>query len=135
MIVNDKIIRWNEPLGNKECPYAYRWVINLGLFSIRVHKWVASDDKRAMHDHPYWFFTLVLFGSYDDHSEGKVERLTPCCLRFRRAAHKHYVQPVKTPCWTLLVTGPFVRNWGFYPNGKFLRREKYFAQYGHICDQ
>src|SRR5437667_12181929 len=34
--------RWREPLGKAECPYAYRTILNLGLFSVRVHHWMPS---------------------------------------------------------------------------------------------
>ena len=56
--------RWNEPLGVAECPYAYRWVFIFFGYSIRIHKWLRSDDKRYLHSHPWFFFTLVLKGSY-----------------------------------------------------------------------
>lgn len=39
-----KIIAWAEPLGRPECPYARRWVLNLGVFAIRIHHWIKSDD-------------------------------------------------------------------------------------------
>jgi hypothetical protein len=70
-------LTWNQPLGEPECPYAYRWVLNLGpLGSIRLHRWIRSDDKRAKHDHPADFVTLVLKGSYTDlgmEADGYIE--------------------------------------------------------------
>lgn len=58
---------WRQQLGRPECPYMERWVLNLGrLGSIRLHHWIRSDDKRAKHDHPADFITLVLKGSYED---------------------------------------------------------------------
>ncbi len=65
-------IRWKEPLGRPECPYMYRWVFNFGLFSIRVHHWLRSDDKRFFHDHPWSFISIVLKGGYTDVSEEQV---------------------------------------------------------------
>lgn len=132
--MENRILRWNEPLGKPECPYAYRWVINLGLFSIRLHKWIASDDRRAMHCHPYSFVTLVLWGGYYDHNEAGIDKLGVGSLRFRPATYKHFVEPWARPTWTLLLTGPFYRQWGFWPNGRFVRREKWFAEHGHVCD-
>jgi hypothetical protein len=133
--VERKIISWNEPLGNAECPYCYRWVFNLGLFAVRLHKWVASDDTRAMHDHPYSFITIILKGYYVDVSEDKVELLSQGKIRFRKAEYKHYVNMdgATIPCWSLVLSGPVVRGWGFWVNGKFLRREKYFKRFGHQC--
>lgn len=88
--------RWREPLGRRECPYAYRWTLNLWLFSIRVHRWLRSDDKRYFHDHPWSFITLVLRGSYTDVSESGRDVLRAGSIRFRRAEHRHYVD-VETP--------------------------------------
>lgn len=59
-------ITWHQELGDPRCPYLIRWLIDLRLFSIRLHHWVRSDDKRAMHDHSWWFLTFVLAGGYTD---------------------------------------------------------------------
>lgn len=133
--MENRIITWNQPLGNPKCPYCYRYVLNLGLFAIRVHKWVASDDLRALHDHPYCFITFILRGSYYDISKVKTEKLTAGCIRYRPATYQHAVQLAGTmPCWSLVLSGPFIRQWGFWLNNKFIRREKYFKGYGHVCD-
>lgn len=55
-----------DELGSPQCPYIRRWILDLGLFSLRVHHWLADDDQRADHDHPWWFLTLVIKGSYID---------------------------------------------------------------------
>jgi hypothetical protein len=128
-------IRWNEPMGIKECPYAHRWVLNLNRFAIRIHRWHRSDDKRYLHDHPFWFITMVIKGSYTDVSEsnGAIirDQLKVGSIRFRPALHKHYVDVPKSGATTLLITGPPIRNWGFYVNGKFKRPLKFFDRYGH----
>jgi len=129
-------LRWNEPLGEKSCPYAYRWVLILFGFSIRIHHFLRSDDKRYLHDHAWWFVTLVLSGSYTDVSESKdgvivKEQLTRGCIRYRPALHKHYVDVEKGGCWTILITGRPLRNWGFWIKGKMMRPLRYFSRYGH----
>ncbi len=120
-------LRWNEPLGEKDCPYAYRWVLILFGYSIRVHHFLRSDDKRFFHDHAWWFLTFVLKGGYTDVSKinNRIE------LSFRKANHAHYVQVEKVGCWTILVTGRPMRNWGFWVNGKMMRPLRYFSRYGH----
>jgi hypothetical protein len=133
--MENKIVRWNEPLGDPRCPYCIRYVLNLGIFAIRLHKWVGSDDTRAMHDHPYCFITIPLSGSYEDWSVNRIELLRLGKIRYRSANYRHYVVPIDKPCWTLVISGPFIRQWGFWKNGKFIRREKYFKEFGHVCDQ
>lgn len=124
-------IRWNEPLGKKECPYAYRWVFIFFGYSIRFHKWIRSDDKRYMHDHPWWFITFVLRGSYTDVSDNSSDTLKRFSLRYRPSLHKHYVDIPKGGCFTILFTGKPHRNWGFWINNKFKRPLKFFHKYGH----
>lgn len=126
---------WAEALGKAECPYIVRYCLDFGLFSIRLHHWLSSDDQRNFHDHPWWFFTIVLKGSYTDISPNKSERMTVGKFAFRRALHRHTVKVDKGGCWTLLITGPEKRIWGFWVNGKFRKRNKYFYMFGdHPCD-
>ena len=133
-------------MGLKECPYMFRWVFHFGewLPSVHIHKWHRSDDGRNKHDHPWWFIVLVLRGSYIDCSldkEGlpdKEDLLSTGSIRFRTATHRHYVKVLKDPTWTIIITGPKRRNWGFWIGkdaNKFLRPLKYFDKYGHPpCD-
>lgn len=126
-----KILTIGEKLGKPECPYLRRWVLNLGLFSIRLHHWLASDDGRNFHDHPWWFITLILKGSYTDVSPQGSEKLTCGNIRWRSSLHRHTVVVPSTGVWTLVLTGPELRKWGFWVNGKFFKRSKYFYEYGH----
>lgn len=126
-----KFFAWNQPLGLLECPYMKRWVLNLYLFSIRLHHWYASDDSRYWHDHSWDFITIVLKGSYIDVSPKGEDKLTAGSIRYRPASHKHTVVVPPGGCWTLLLTGPEIAKWGFWVNGRFKRSEKYFAKFGH----
>lgn len=124
----------HEALGLPECPYLHRWVLDFGVFALRLHRWRASDDARAFHDHPWWFLTLVLWGGYTDVSPSGRDRLRLGSVRFRPAHHQHTVE-IHEPTWTLLITGAPARRWGFWVDGKLRRRDKYFATFGHHpCD-
>lgn len=129
-------IRWNEPLGKPECPYAYRWVLIIFGYSIRLHHFLRSDDSRYFHDHAWFFITFILKGSYYDVSNDGEELMSPGTIKYRPANHSHYVKVNKGGCWTILVTGRPLRNWGFWVDGKFKRPLKYFHKFGHPpCDQ
>jgi hypothetical protein len=129
-------IRWNEPLGKLECPYAYRWVLNLWFISFRIHYFIRSDDSRYFHDHGWWFLTFILKGSYVDVSPNGRDELKVGSIRYRKATHKHYVEVLQGGVWTFLITGKSSRNWGFWVNGKFKRPLKYFHKFGHPpCDK
>lgn len=78
-------------LGNPDCKYITRWILDLGpLGSLRLHHWYGDDDGRALHDHPWGFLTVCLAGSYMDVTEhefcGVTESGDAC----------HYVLPGDT---------------------------------------
>jgi hypothetical protein len=128
------IFTWNKPLGLSECPYLRLWMIDFGLFAIRLHHWLGSDDKRHFHDHGWWFLTFMLWGSYTDISPNGQDTLRTGFIRFRKATHRHTVV-VNRPSWTLLITGRPSRRWGFWVGNKLMKRDRYFAEYGHHpCD-
>lgn len=124
-------VLWGQYLGRPDCPYLRRWVLDLGLFSLRVHHWLASDDQRYAHDHPWWFVTLCLAGGYWDLGERGTYRARRGSVRYFGSSHRHMVKVDPGGCWTLLLTGPERRVWGFWVNGRFWRRNKYFFKYGH----
>jgi hypothetical protein len=122
---------WAERLGLPSCPYVIRWRLELPLGSVRVHHWLSSDDPRAFHDHPWWFITFVVRGSYTDHVPDGDDELRAGSVRFRPAHHQHTVFPGPRGAWTVLVTGPKSRAWGFWRDGRFRKANKWFATYGH----
>lgn len=124
-------LAWAERLGLPECPYVIRWRVEAPPGSLRVHHWLAPDDDRAYHDHPWWFITLVLRGGYTDRSPAGDDHLRAPAVRLRRALHQHTVIPDADGCWTLLLTGPVRRRWGFWVKGKFRKASRYFYMYGH----
>lgn len=135
--VHPPVLEWGKRLGLPECPYVRRWKLEIPhLGSVRVHHWTGRDDDRAHHDHPWWFLTFVIKGAYEDCSPGepgepgRIEWLSAPAVRFRRAEHRHYVVPQKE-AWTILVTGPKTRSWGFWQGGKFRKSNKWFASQGH----
>jgi len=124
----------NQKLGKHECPYLTRWVLDLRLFSIRLHHWHFGDDPRHFHDHPWAFLGIVLKGSYEDVTPQGEEHMHCGKVFFRRPTHKH---TVKTKgCVTLIVTGPSIRPWGFWLKNKsgkdiWFKAKRYFIKYGH----
>lgn len=116
-------------------PYMLRWwkIKRNAFFNVYYHIVRRSDDDRALHDHPWWNFSIVLAGGYYEHciNEGGVNVKTfyPAgSVRFRRAgtfAHRleleRYgpnayptVQGEEIPVHTIFITGPVLRRWGFH---------------------
>lgn len=125
------VIKFAERLGLPDCPYVIRWRIETPWGSVRLHKWLGPDDDRAFHDHPWDFITFVLRGGYVDKSPAGDEHLRAFTTRHRGANHRHTVVPDPDGAWTLVVTGPKIRSWGFWVAGKFRKANKYFASHGH----
>lgn len=127
--------KWAEPLGKE--PYAYRWIFEFWFFSIRIHHWVCSDDLRSYHDHPFWFFRFILSGGYIDHSPSGSKRFRRGNCGLVKANYKHKVEVDKGGCWSLLITFPEVKEWGFWKDDEYYRSDIYFKKHGddgHQCD-
>jgi hypothetical protein len=119
------------PLG---VPYLTRWILFewAGMFGIYVHKFWASDYERALHDHPWNFISIVLKGSYLEHSEHTGCLRTAGSIAYRPCTHKHRVELVNGPVWTLMLVSGRKRRWGFWPNGVWCWWRK-FNQEANLC--
>jgi len=119
-------IVFGEDLG-----YIKRWCFITKWFSIRLHHWVSSDDLRNPHNHAWSFVTIVFRGFYTDISPDGEELIKAPCVRYRKFDHIHSVMVPAGGCWSLLITGAEKNKWGFFVNGKFRKRNKYFYEWGH----
>lgn len=109
-------------IGDPGAPYLQRWYVipRNRVCNVYLHCILRSDDDRALHDHPWMWCSLMLQGAYSEHSiraGGVPERtlLRAGSLRVHRPtfAHRLEIRPEYGVCWTLFVTGPRVREWGF----------------------
>lgn len=128
-------IRWKEPLGNPECPYLYRWTIILFGFSVRLHHWIKSDDRRFFHDHACNFVSIVLRGSYKNVTPGGTFEVKAISAWRSNALAQHYLDIPPGGAWTLLLCGRPYHKWGFYVKGHKWRPLRYFSKYGIIQDE
>lgn len=111
-------------IGPSDDPYLERWWIipRNRWFNIYLHHFLRSDDDRALHDHRYVNVSVLLRGSYLEHlRDGRVllrkpwSVWAPWRLVFRLRTTAHRVALIDcAPVWTLFLTGPHVRNWGFW---------------------
>lgn len=135
-------IRWKEALGNPECPYLYRWTLIFFGFSIRLHHWIKSDDRRFFHDHSCNLISIILWGKYknvipipisEEYPDGKKEIEVKAGTVWRaKAKNRHYLDIPKEGAWTLLLCGRPYHKWGFYVNNHKWRPLRYFHKYGVI---
>lgn len=110
-------------------------------FNVYLHKHVADDDTRALHDHPWPSVSIRLGGgklteviqpdetliefiqetrneSREEIFKKYVEYRQPPRVCFRSAEFAHRLEVPGRPVWTLFLTGKYVREWGFHcPKG------------------
>lgn len=109
-------------VGGKDNPYLLRWFVipRNPVFNIYLHRFLRSDEDRALHDHPWASVSWILQGAYTEHEVlyGGVKTrdwLIEGDIKFRASGKfAHRVELTDGECWTLFVTGPRYRNWGFH---------------------
>lgn len=131
-------------VGGREHPYLRRWyVIPRNPFcNVYLHQFLRSDDDRALHDHPWPSVSLMLRGRLLEHTFAEpvyvrrlrfiratnageaiapkmhVDLITAGSVRYRGARFSHRLElPAGEHCWTLFLTGPTLRAWGFWCEG------------------
>ncbi len=96
--------------------YLSRWYVipHNRLFNIYLHKFESSDDDRALHDHPWYSMSILFSGEIKEHSFKRVRLIPWLWPVFRTAKFAHRLELMKGPVWTLFITGPVLRTWGFH---------------------
>ncbi|MES1942406.1 hypothetical protein T5B8_19298 [Salinisphaera sp. T5B8] len=129
---NPYLLRWFARRKFRQLdPSCEPWLTRLWQFEDRalenayVHRFMRSDDDRALHDHPWSWVTVLLDGSYWEHVPADPDcpagptvrrRRNPGDIVVRRdAAYPHRVELEEgRPVTTLFLTGEKSREWGFY---------------------
>jgi hypothetical protein len=106
-----------------------RWALQTPLGGLRLHHFLRGDADRELHDHPWSFVTLVLAGGYVDVSSAGEDVLRPGSVRYRSARHAHRVETAG--CWTLVLSGPISRAWGFWAAEGWTPWKEFHALNGH----
>ncbi|KAA2285458.1 hypothetical protein [Arenimonas fontis] len=126
-------------VGGPESPYLRRWWVipRNRWFNVYLHHFLRDDDDRALHDHPWPWCSILLVGSYIEHTiaaggihRRQIREAPSIKISGPKRAHRIELLPntpnpanafetwPRKPCWTLFITGPRVREWGFHcPQG------------------
>lgn len=120
-------------IGGLERPYIRRWYViprNRWL-NLYLHHILRSDDDRALHDHPWANVSILLNGSYVEvmpdfacaptpHTRiaeiptfSRVRRRGSIVFRKPTQCHRLEIHE-RGGAWSLFITGPKVREWGFH---------------------
>ena len=84
-----------------------------------LHHILRSDADRNLHDHPFDFVTIVLWGGYYEHTPAGRRWCPPGTVIRHSAEDLHRIEiPAGQTAWTLFLRGPRTRDWGFQtPDG------------------
>lgn len=124
----NRLFRMEEINGAELCPtYLFRWtLLSTPWFSVYLHHFVGDDWSRDLHDHPKRFWSIGLWGSYVEETlAGEREYRAPWFRTFP-AEHAHRIRLRDGQrCWTLVLVGRRVRNWGFWVRDRWIPWRKY----------
>lgn len=108
-------------IGRPGKPYLLRWwVIQRNRwFNIYLHQILENDDDRALHDHPWVNCSIILSGQYREVTPRGTFVRRKWWPIFRRSVAAHRLELIDDePVWSLFITGPIIREWGFHcPKG------------------
>lgn len=116
-------------------PYMERWYLlrkneQSGVENIYLHRFVRNDPE-DLHDHPWTNASIVLHGKYVERSWTLDGRRTATRsagdIIIRNAEDRHAIIGIEPGTTTLFITGPKVREWGFWLNDQFVHWLEYRA--------
>ncbi|MBX3603216.1 MAG: hypothetical protein KF863_21555 [Rubrivivax sp.] len=116
---------WSGLYRDVEHPTWWQWLVQR-LPGVYLHQFLRSDDDRALHDHPWANLSILLRGCYVEHriAAGGIherELLGAGDWKLRLSGRMaHRVELLGVPCWTLFITGPRYREWGFHCEGDWV---------------
>lgn len=111
--------------GPDQQPYLERYHLLRLPFGYRVylHRFVASDPGRGLHNHPWRrAFSVVLSGSYEEVRMLGADNDNTVIKRKVRSGNLNYIDGsifhrinliYNSECWTLFVHSPSSQSWGF----------------------
>jgi len=146
-------------IGPQADPYMERWFIipRNRFFNVYLHLFHHSDDDRALHNHPWLSLSWVLLGKYKEITPEGVKVFEEGSLIFRNGKMQHRIElfpewtvdenglffkfgPKFEKVWTLFITGPKFKEWGFFCPQGFVHWSKFTnpknsGETGRGCDQ
>lgn len=155
--------RWRKVRAEGDLParpFLLRWFVfpKNRWCNVYLHCFIRDDEDRALHDHPWANLSLLLAGQYIECTipAGGVNRhelFRAGDLKFRHATDAHCIRLTsqlpthwydvgdwlsrtdgKWCCWSLFITGPVRRKWGFHCPGGWRSSTEFHDKGGCIND-
>lgn len=117
--------------------YLNRWGIGHDrIGGVLLHRMDAPDPGKDLHDHPWWFCSIIVSGGYRELRapircpQAKVGVLRrPGSVRTMRLDECHIITDLwrRDRSWSLVIKGPRRRGLGFYPSSGYMPEAQYDA--------
>lgn len=121
-------------IGPEDDPLIVRYrIFRCSAFGVFIHKIMRSDHDRALHDHPWNFVSIILRGSYVEHTPQSQRAFSSGRILVRPAYWLHRLE-LTSPVWTLVFVGSNFRRWGFLTKSGWCWWRHYDYQKG-ICQE
>lgn len=109
-----------------------RWIIlprSKQFIQIRLHQILRSDSDRHLHDHPWWYLTIILTTGYLEVTQAGQRVYRPGAILLRHANHLHRLEiPYGKTAWTLFICGPKSKEWGFMTEQGWIKWDSYESE-------
>lgn len=110
-----------------------RWQIwSTKWFNIYLHFINKADEDKHMHTHPWNFWSIILKGGYIEFSgvigESLMSKVTKrgfLHMAYRKYNVPHMVGFLTHPTYTLVITGPGGKEWGYETESGWKDHETY----------
>lgn len=131
-------------------------IVQTPWFAVYLHRFDAPDPGVDLHDHPWWFGSLVLRGGYIEQrfdardacaqaeAAERIDRVWRLAVPAARGesvvrgrwswrsmplTECHTIRELlRVPTWTLVVCGPRRRSWGFYEPSGWVPSQSYASE-------
>jgi len=98
------------------------------MHAIRLHYIARDDGARHLHNHPFYFMSLILKGGYFEVLEGTTRYLGPGDWNDGGPDTFHRIGAVWHDTWSLFFMGPNSGEWGFKVDGQIVPSGTYLEQ-------
>lgn len=117
-------------IGYPNDPYLSRLtIIKTPWFSVKLHRIYRPDQQEDLHDHPWSFLSIIIWGHYLENTPDGYRRRW--WFNWKRAEDRHSIREVsRRPVWTLVFCGRERREWGFWVNDQWVLWTEYEKLYG-----
>ncbi len=104
-----------------------RWtVFSCYYFSIYIHQIFKADEDLHLHNHPWNYCSIILYGSYIERNQFYDTIMKPLSVSIQKAQRFHKIKEMLSKqCISLFITGKKYNEWGYDTENGFIDHKTY----------